>query len=112
MSSELENANQVQGLAFSAVTKTVKIGPKEDYRILSNISGVIYSSQMMALIGLSGCGYVQTDTVRKMFTLCYLLLIICRKTTLLHVLSGHLPRQEFEGDILLDGNNEPYNNHC
>ena len=33
-----------------------------------------------------------------------LLNVICRKTTLLHVLSGHVPRHEFEGDVLLDGN--------
>lgn len=74
--------SEVRGLAFSAVTKTVTIGQQQDYRILTNISGVIYSSQMMALMGLSGSG----------------------KTTLMHILSGHVPRQDYEGDILLDGN--------
>lgn len=72
----------IQGLAFNAVTKTVAVNKQQDYHIVSNISGVIYSSQMMALMGLSGCG----------------------KTTLLHILSGQIPRQDYDGDILLDGN--------
>lgn len=70
-----------RGLAFRGVTKSVSIDQQQDYRILNNISGVIYSSQMMALMGLSGCG----------------------KTSLLHILSGHVPRKDYEGDILLDG---------
>lgn len=54
--------HHVQGLAFHGITKYVRIEQHEDspYRVLSNISGVIYPKQMMALMGLSGCGYVRT----------------------------------------------------
>jgi ABC-type glutathione transport system ATPase component len=54
---------QPRGLAFSGVSKSVKVinyssqhEEGSSYSILSNVSGVIYAGEMMALMGLSGCG--------------------------------------------------------
>ena len=48
------------GLAFRGITKTVKIHlMDEPYHILSNVSGVVYSAEIMALMGLSGSGCVE-----------------------------------------------------
>ena len=48
--------NSARGLAFKQISKTVRISNQWNYPVLTNVSGVVYSSQMMGLMGLSGSG--------------------------------------------------------
>jgi ABC-type multidrug transport system ATPase subunit len=61
---EIEVHQQVcrGGLAFRGITKTVKIHQMDEpYHILSNVSGVVSSAEIMALMGLSGSGCVEKN---------------------------------------------------